>query len=156
MLKKTIKYTDFDDVEREEDFYFNLTKAELMEMQLGQTGGLEKEIRRIVQTKDVPAIMDIFKRIILAAYGEKSADGRQFLKLDANGNKLSVGFSQTAAFSELYTELATNDAEAAKFINGIIPRGVQLSDKELEEIKSGKDIEEVLKDKAPKQLTNND
>jgi len=121
MLKKTIAYTDYDGNERKEDFYFNLTKAELVELDMGTTGGLEKMIQKIIETKDQPRIMELFKKIILLAYGEKSADGRRFVKIDKDGHKLADDFAQTEAYSELFMELATNDNAASAFVNGIIP-----------------------------------
>lgn len=117
MLKKLIKYTDYDGRERSENFYFYLSKAELMEMELGVDGGMQQMIQLIIDKQDIPKIMAAFKRIILKAYGEKSPDGRRFIKSDA----LSEAFSQTEAYSNLYIELVTNAEAAAAFINGIVP-----------------------------------
>ena len=117
MLKKTITYTDYNGVERTEDFYFNLTKAELMEMEIGTTGGMADMIKRIIDAKDAPAIIKIFKELVLKAYGEKSADGKRFVKSE----EISNGFAQTEAYSQLFMELATNADAAAAFVNGIIP-----------------------------------
>ena len=117
MLKKRITYTDYNGEERTEDFYFNLSKAEIIEMEMGVTGGLTELIKKVMATKDVPSVMKIFKDLILKAYGEKSADGKRFLKSE----ELSREFSQTEAYSILFMELATNADEAAKFVNGIIP-----------------------------------
>nr|DAQ67649.1 MAG TPA: hypothetical protein [Caudoviricetes sp.] len=118
MLKETIKYTDFNGVEREEDFYFNLTKAEITEMEMSVDGGLVERINKIVQAKDAKEIVKIFKTIVLDAYGEKSADGRRFIKTP----ELREAFSQTMAYSNLFMELATNDVKAAAFIKGIMPK----------------------------------
>jgi hypothetical protein len=117
MLKKTITYTDYNNVERTEDFYFNLTKAELMEMELGVTGGMTEMIQRLVSTQDGPAIAKMFKDLVLKAYGQKSADGKRFIKND----QLREEFEQTEAYSQLYMELATDAEAAAKFMNAIIP-----------------------------------
>ena len=117
MLKKTITYTDYNGTERKEDFYFNLTKTELMEMEMGTEGGLAEMITRIVNAQDAPAIMKIFKDLILTAYGEKSQDGRRFIK----SNEISTGFAQTEAYSQLFMELATDADAAAAFVNGIVP-----------------------------------
>lgn len=117
MLKKRITYTDYNGEERTEDFYFNLSKAEIIEMEMGVTGGLTELIKKVMATKDVPSVMKIFKDLILKAYGEKSADGKRFMKSE----ELSREFSQTEAYSILFMELATNADEAAKFVNGIIP-----------------------------------
>lgn len=120
MLKKTITYIDYNGEERKEDFYFNLNKAEIMEMQMSTTGGLDEMIKRIVDAKDAPAIIKIFKDLILKAYGEKSADGRRFEK-ERNGIKLADQFAQTEAYANLFMELATDADAAAKFVNGIVP-----------------------------------
>lgn len=117
MLKKTITYKDYNGVSRTEDFYFNLSKAEIMEMELSTTGGLTEMITKIVAAQDAPAIIKIFKDLILKAYGEKSADGKHFVK----SKEIATAFSQTEAYSQLFMELATNAEEAAKFFNGIIP-----------------------------------
>lgn len=117
MIKKTIKFTDYNGMEREEDFYFNLSKAELAEMQLSTTGGLEQMIQEIIQTKDIPKIMELFKKMIKASYGKKSPDGRRFMK----SQEILDDFMQTEAYSNLFMELSTNDEVAAEFVKGIIP-----------------------------------
>ncbi len=122
MLKKTITYTDYNDVERKEDFYFNLSKAEIMEMELGTEGGLAEMIQKIVDTQDTPKIVKIFKDLVLKAYGEKSADGKRFIKND----EIREGFAQTEAYSELFMELATNAEAAAAFVNGIVPKDIEV------------------------------
>lgn len=134
MLKKTIKYTDYNGVERNEDFYFNLTKAEIMEMQMGTTGGFADYIAALVKTQNMPEIVRIFKDIVLKAYGEKSQDGKRFIKTDDNGHSLAKAFSETEAFSILYMELATDSKEAAKFINGIVPQDMEVSEEKQQEV----------------------
>ena len=118
MLKKTITYTDYDGNERKEDFYFNLTKAEVAEMEMSTDGGLTKNIERIVAAKDNKQIIEVFKNVIIASYGEKSPDGRRFIK----SKELSDAFTQTEAYSELFMELATQTEAATAFMNGIIPK----------------------------------
>lgn len=117
MLKKTITYTDYNGVERTEDHYFNLSKAEIMEMEMGTAGGLAEMISKIVAAQDAPSIVKVFKDLILKAYGEKSPDGKRFIKSE----ELSTAFSQTEAYSNLFMELATNAEEGANFVNGIVP-----------------------------------
>ena len=128
MITKTIKYKDYNGVEREEKFLFNLSKAELMEMEMGTTGGLTETIQKIIETKDQPSIISISKKLILQAYREKSADGKRFVKTDENGRPLSVAFSETEAYSILFMELATDDVKAAEFVNGIIPSDLKEQD----------------------------
>lgn len=120
MLHKTIEYVDYNGVARKEDFWFNLTEAELMELQFGTVGGFEEMIRKIISTQDQPKLMSLFKQIILMSYGVKSDDGRQFIKNDA----IRDSFAQTEAYSKLYMELLLNADEAAKFVNGIVPSSV--------------------------------
>lgn len=127
MIKKTIKYTDYNGVEREENFWFNLSKAELMEMEMGTTGGLAEKIQKIIETQDAPSIIKIFKELVLKAYGEKSADGKRFRKVDTDGTPLSVYFSETEAYSKLFMELATDSDKAAEFVKGIIPNDIDIS-----------------------------
>lgn len=134
MLKKNIKYTDYNGVEREEEFLFHLSKAELMEMEMGTQGGLGEMIQQIVKSQDTPAIIKIFKDIILKAYGEKSLDGKRFVKVNDAGVPLSVGFSQTEAFSELFMELATDADAASKFIMGVIPGDINVPDEEIKKL----------------------
>lgn len=117
MIKKTIKYPDYNGKEREEDFYFNLNKAELTEMEFSQDGGLTGLIERVVKEQDNKEIIKIFKELVLKAYGVKSDDGRRFIKND----EVRDSFAQTEAYSELFMELATDADAAAAFINGITP-----------------------------------
>ena len=121
MLKKTIKYTDYDGNEREEDFYFNLSKAEITEMELSKEGGMSEYIKKISATQNGPELIKLFKDIIIKSYGEKSLDGKRFIK----NKELTEAFTQTEAYSELFIELAANADEAAKFINGIMPKNMK-------------------------------
>ena len=121
MVVEKIKYTDFNGVEREEEFMFNLTEAEITEMELTTDGGLSDSIKKIIAAQDTPQIIKVFKMLLLKSYGEKSADGRRFVKSD----KLSEEFSQTNAYSQLFMKLATDDKAAVAFINGIMPDSMQ-------------------------------
>ena len=117
MLKKTVTYVDYNGVERTEDFYFNLSKAEVAEMELSVEGGFSKMLEEIVKSNDNARIIELFKEMVLKAYGEKSADGRRFVK----SKELSEAFSQTEAYSEIFMELAMDEKAAAAFVNGIMP-----------------------------------
>lgn len=117
MLKKTVTYVDYNGVERTEDFYFNLSKAEVTEMELSVEGGFSKMLEEIVKSNDNARILELFKEIVLKAYGEKSADGRRFVK----SKELAEAFSQTEAYSEIFMELALDEKAAAAFVNGIMP-----------------------------------
>ena len=121
MLKKIITYTDYNGVERTEPFYFNLSKAELMEMELGVTGGMMEMLNKIIDAKDAPSLMKTFKEMIMKAYGVKSDDGKRLIKSE----ELSTAFTQTEAYSVLFMELITDDKAAADFVNGIIPNEIQ-------------------------------
>ena len=117
MIKKKIKYTDYNGVERIEDHYFNLSKPEVAEMELSVDGGLSTMVGKLVETQNNKEIIQIFKDIILKSYGVKSDDGKRFIK----SQELTDSFAQTEAYSELFMELATNADAASKFINGITP-----------------------------------
>lgn len=119
MLKKAITYTDYNGSERTENFYFNLTEAEVMEMEMGTTGGMAEMIQRIVDAQDMPSLIKVFKDIVMKAYGEKSPDGKYFMK---KGGALAEAFIESEAYSVLFMELVTVEGAAADFVNGIIPK----------------------------------
>lgn len=118
MLKKTIVYTDYDGNERTEDFWFNISKAELAELEYSVKGGLKKILEKAVQDQDGPKIISVFKEIVLKAYGEKSNDGRRFMKSE----EISKNFSETEAYVNLFMELATDEKAATAFMEGILPK----------------------------------
>lgn len=137
MLKKTITYTDYNDAERTEDFFFNLTQTELIEWEIGVEGGLSETINKIVNTQDPSKLIGYFKELVLRSYGEKSDDGRRFVK----SKDISEAFSQTEAFNKLYMELVMDADVAADFINGILPKEYRTEIKEIETI--AKPLEEM-------------
>ena len=118
MLKRPITYTDFNDEEQTDVVYFNLSKSELLELELSSEGGLGNALTKIIEAKDHATLVEWFKKVILGAYGEKSADGKKFTKSD----ELRKEFSQTAAYEALFMELASSEDAAAAFINGIVPK----------------------------------
>lgn len=121
MIKKVIKYEDFDGNPREETFYFNLTKAEVTQIEMGHVGNgtrLSQYITQITEAKNESELIKLFQELILLSYGQKSADGRQFVK----NEQMKEEFKSTQAFSELFTELSTDAVAAAAFINGILPK----------------------------------
>ena len=121
MVKKTITYTDYDGTERTEDFYFNLSKAEITEMQLSVEGGMRGYIKKIVAAKSQLELVKLFKDILLRSYGKKSLDGRLFVKNEAN----TAEFVASPAYSIIYMELVTDTEAATKFVNSLIPAGAQ-------------------------------
>ena len=140
MVKKTVTYTDFNGNVRTEEKYFNLTQFELAEMDLGVSGvagGLLGLLKQIVKTKDQKMIVEYVKKIVLMSYGEKSADGRQFVKSEEIRN----GFAPTEAFSKIFMELANDDKKFVEFIKGILPKELldkasELSKEDLAEIEA--------------------
>ena len=118
MLKKTITYTDYNGHQRTEDFYFNLNKAELVELELSASGGLTVMMDRIIAAEDNPTLFKIFKDLVLKAYGIKSDDGRKFIK----NQEVRDDFAQTEAYSVLVMELVSDAEKAAEFFNAIIPQ----------------------------------
>lgn len=118
MLKKTISFTDYNGNSRTEDFYFNLTKAELLEMEADTVGGMAQTVNDIVMTQNTRQAYEFIKELILRSYGVKSADGRRFIKSE----EIRDEFSQTEAYSELFMELAATDEKALLvFLDGVIP-----------------------------------
>lgn len=117
MLKKTITYTDYDGHERTEDFYFNLSTAELRDMEMSISGGMTQMINKIIAAQDNGSLYRLFTDIIKKAYGEKSPDGRRFMKSD----EISESFTQTEAYSVLLDEFVNNTDSVTKFVNGLIP-----------------------------------
>lgn len=120
MLKKRIKFEDFNGEEREEDFYFNLTKTELVKWELGTTGGLQSLIQKIVDTKDSGALLKIFDDIIGMAYGVRSDDGKRFIK----SKELTDEFRQTNAYDEMFIEFMQNPDKYNEFLKAVIPAEV--------------------------------
>lgn len=120
MVKKTVTYTDYNGVERTEDFYFNFNKAELLEMEVSAVGGMSERIQRIIDSKDNHILIKEFKDIVLKAYGVKSEDGRRLIKTP----EMTEAFTQTEAYSQIFMELATDSDAAVAFMKGIIPQDV--------------------------------
>lgn len=118
MLTKTITYTDYDGNTRTEDFYFNLSKSELAEMEMTTVGSLTTALTKMVKANDVSDLVKAFKSIILKAYGEKSPDGRRLVKSE----ELAVAFTQTPAYDSLFMELFTDTDKALNFVYAIIPQ----------------------------------
>lgn len=125
MLKQRLTYTDYDGNQRTEDFFFYLRKDEVLELNLQATGGLEKMVQKIVDSQDNYKIYELFKKIIKLAYGEKSDDGKRFIKKAPDGHRLADDFEETEACSELIIKLMQNPSEAAAFIKGILPQELQ-------------------------------
>ena len=122
MLAKPITYTDYNGVERTETFYFNLSQAELIDMQLGGKDGLySNKLQKMIDNHDAAAIVGIIKEFVLKSYGEKTDDGKRFIK----SPEISEAFMQTEAYSQLITELLSDDAKSSEFILGIMPQALR-------------------------------
>ncbi len=128
MFKKPITYTNFNGETKTKDYYFNLTKAEIAEMELEIPGGLSAQLKEITEAQDTPSLVKVFKSLILRSVGVKSADGERFVK----NAQIREEFEQSEAYSELFMELATNAEAAAEFINGIVPADIATKMKEIE------------------------
>lgn len=116
MVKKTITYTDLNGVERTEDFYFDMSKPEIVKMQASAKGGYDVQLRSIAANLNGALIMEFFENFIAKSYGEKSDDGRRFVKSE----ELSKAFMQTPAYEALFEELVTDDKKAAEFVNAVM------------------------------------
>lgn len=121
MLKREIKYEDFNGNEVSEIFYFNMSKPELIELEVEYDEGFGQMLERIIETKESKELINIFKRLVLMSYGQKSDDGKRFIKSE----ELKEAFAQSAAYSALFMELATDDGAAVTFIRGLLPKDMQ-------------------------------
>lgn len=120
MIKKTMTYKDYNGNERTEDFYFHLTKAELLELEMSHAGGFSVAIERLIKEQDAAKIISIFKDIIKLAYGVKSDDGKRFIK----NEKVFEEFKETEAYSDLFMSLAMDADAATDFVNGLMPSDI--------------------------------
>lgn len=118
MLKRSITFEDYNGDTVTETHYFNLSKAELVELEFSSDSGFGATLDAIIEAKDNKSLVAEFKKLVLLAYGQKSPDGKRFIKSD----EMREEFQQTAAYSALFMELATDDKAAADFVNGIIPK----------------------------------
>ena len=139
MYKVTEKYVDYNGIERTEDFYFNLTKAELTKMQLGEEGGMVNMLTTLINKKDIKQMIKVFELIIDSSYGVKSPDGRKFIKND----EVLADFKATEAYSQIFTRFASDDKFAADFVNGIVPKDIGEESKKLIE-QNGGDLNKVI------------
>lgn len=120
MICKTMTYVDYNGEERTEDFYFNLTKAEIMQLELCAEGGLEATIEEITNERDGKRLVKLWKDIIGLAYGKKSPDGRRFMK----SPEITAEFEQTEAYSDLFMMFCTDAKAAAEFVNSLVPNNL--------------------------------
>lgn len=141
MLTKKITYTDFNGEQQTEKFYFNLSKAELLEMEIGKNGGYQNYLKRLINSRNQEEIAAIFKMFILKSYGIKSDDGKRFIKSE----EISKEFEQTDAYSELYCELVTDTKKATEFFNGLIPQALGVEIEKDMQAKGVKTQEEYAK-----------
>lgn len=120
MLKKEITYTDYNGTKRTEDFYFNLSRPELLRMEMTTESSLEEKLKAMVKEKNKVKLYEYFEWLVLKSYGEKSEDGKHFHKSEA----LSKAFSETEAYAELLMELCSGEDKVLDFVNGIMPTPV--------------------------------
>lgn len=139
MLKKTVTYEDYNGIERTETFRFNLSKAELMEMELGVDGGYAETIKKIIAAKEVPELIKLFKELVLKAYGKLDDKGVRFMK----NPEITAEFVESPAYSEIFMELVMDDQKAAEFVTGIMPK--DLSTQAQEAMKDKNFLESVTK-----------
>ena len=141
MLKKSITYEDFNGEEATEIFFFNLSKAELIEMELSHKGGLSESLKEIAASEDGKRIIEEMKSIILTSYGKKSADGRRFMKSD----QIREEFASSEAYSVLFMELVTDAEAAVAFVQGIIPKGMTDEPASVTELRPEKNVETITR-----------
>ena len=125
MIKKTITYTDYLGTTRTEDFYFNLSKTELSDMQMSVDGGYNVLLEKMMNAANNEEIYKTFVKVVLQAYGELSPDGRFHIKEDEEGHKLYKKFKQSPAYDALMDEICENESTIAEFCKGILPKNLQ-------------------------------
>lgn len=123
MIKKTYTFLDYNNVERTEDCYFDLRQDELVKLEMGTRGGLSEKIKRLISTQDIPEIIKIFDSIIIASYGVKSPDGREFVKDPA----VTKSFMQTRCYEKLFMDFVTKEGFAADFFNALVPSSSEIA-----------------------------
>lgn len=129
MFEKKIRYTDYNDVVREETIRFNLNRAEIQNLELTTDGGLEAFINKMMEEQDNKKLADFFKELVLMSYGEKSLDGKHFMKKAPDGHLLRDDFEQTEAFAEIYMWLLSGTDAVVQFVDGIRPKASQGDDR---------------------------
>ena len=118
MLTKAITYENYNGEKKTKNFYFHLTKSEIAKMSLYEDGGIEAKIKKMVESGNNAEIMRYFEDFVLSCYGEKSADGEEFVKND----EVRERFKNHPAYDVLFMEFIDGGAKAmSDFINGVIP-----------------------------------
>ena len=140
MFGRTFSYTDYNGNPRKDTWYFNLTKAELMKMELGAWGGLDALLKRLIREEKPEKIVDMFEKIILGAVGEKSPDGRRFIK----NEQIRQDFYQTQAYSDLFFELVTDPEKLTAFLKGAIPEDLAKKIDEKDQAEAGAEAAESV------------
>ena len=118
MYVEKIKYTDYDGNEREEPVMFELSEAEVVEMDLITPGGMNQLLQRIIDAKDMPSLITEFKNILLKSYGVKSPDGRHFIKTPEKVQE----FVSSPIYSMMFMKMATDEEYASNFIKRVLPQ----------------------------------
>lgn len=117
MYKKNITYTDFNGDERTDAFYFNLSDAEILELQVGYGGDMSRIMSNMLEKRDAKGLLGIITDLIRTSYGEKSSDGKRFMK----NQEVKDSFVTTDAYSKLVLELLNDEKEFEKFMTNVIP-----------------------------------
>jgi hypothetical protein len=117
MLKKTVTFEDLDGNEVTEDFYFHLSKADIIEMEASEQGGMAQHLAAMIATNDNGQILSAVKLILERTVGRRSEDGRRFER----SKEITEAFMQSDAYSVVFMDLVTDAAKAAEFFKGVIP-----------------------------------
>jgi len=117
MYEFKVKYTDFNDQDREEMLHFHYTEDELLSWQT-QNGSLVNYLERMVNQFNAQELMEWLSSFIIGAYGIKSDDGRVFDK----SSPLVKSFKDSIPFHTYFKIILSNKDEAEKFIMGVVPK----------------------------------
>lgn len=122
MYQKAITYEDYNGVKKTKNFYFNLTRSEIAKMHLMTDSGLDQMIKKMIESGSNKEIFTYFDNFVLSCYGEKSADGEEFIK----NEEIREKFRNHPAYDVLFMEfIEGGDKAMSDFINAVIPRDMQ-------------------------------
>lgn len=117
MVRREIKFTDFNGKSQTEVGYFNINKAELGKLQMRHNGTYLDYLKLLSERKKVEEMYNFVYELILDSYGEKDPEGRKFIKTP----EMRTDFEQSLAFSEMIVDLVSNPDDLANFVKGIMP-----------------------------------
>lgn len=149
MFSRTFEYKGYDGEMRKETWWFNLSETELYKLELGTVGGVNGMMNRMLREEQPDKIVDMFEKIILTSVGERSADGRRFLKKPRPGmpwGEVAEDFRETPAYDQLFIELVSDGTKVSDFLKGAIPEELAIKLAQAEKEKAAAEAQPVAQD----------